>query len=116
MKNSSPIEDDETNSKSKIINFLSSLFKNCILIVAVSIAVGELGDKTFLASIGLGLQYPSFKIPLILGAVCGMVISNSIAIFFGKFLGTKFSPSSIEILSNIIFILFGVIGFLSVLL
>lgn len=106
-------ENTETNSKSRIIQFLSSLTKNCVLIIAISIAIGELGDKTFLASIGLGLQYPLFKIPLICGSVCGMVASNSIAIFLGKWLGTKISPSIIEILSNIIFILFGLIGFFS---
>jgi len=100
----------ETNSKSNIIKFLSSLTKNCIFIVASSIAVGELGDKTFLASIGLGLEYPLFKIPLICGSICGMVASNSIAIFLGKLLSAKTSSSTIEILSNLIFILFGIIG------
>ena len=58
------------------------MFKNCIFIVALAIAVGELGDKTFLASIGLGIEYPFFKLPLILGSICGMVTSDSIAIFF----------------------------------
>lgn len=33
-----------------------------VLIIAFSIAIGELGDKTFLASIGLGIQYPNYKI------------------------------------------------------
>lgn len=112
-KSTSVKENPETNSKSRIIQFLSSLTKNCVLIVAISIAIGELGDKTFLASIGLGLQYPLFKVHLICGSICGMVASNSIAIFFGKWLGTKISPSTIEILSNIIFILFGLIGFFS---
>ena len=105
-------ENIEMDSKSRIIKFLGSLTKNCVFIVASSIAIGELGDKTFLASIGLGLQYPLFKIPLICGSTCGMVASNSIAIFFGKWLGTKISASTIEILSNIIFILFGLIGIL----
>ena len=104
---------EEQNSKSRIIKFLSSLTKNCILIVAISIAIGELGDKTFLASIGLGLQYPLFKIPLICGSICGMVASNSIAIFLGKWLGSKISESTIETLSNFIFILFGIIGLFS---
>lgn len=101
---------ESTDSKSNIIKFLCSLTKNCILLVALSIAIGELGDKTFLSSIGLGLQYPQFRIPLILGAICGMVVSDSIAIFFGKWLSSKISNSTIEILSNTIFILFGLIG------
>ena len=103
----------ESDSKSRIIKFLSSLTKNSVFLVAISIAIGELGDKTFLASIGLGVQYPSYKIPLIFGSICGMVLSNSIAIFFGKWLGSKTSESSIEILSNLIFILFGLIGIFS---
>ena len=106
----------KTNSKSRIIMFLNSLFKNCIFTVASTIAIGELGDKTFLASIGLGVEYPLFKIPLILGAICGMLASDSIAIFLGKWLGSKISPSLIDTISNIIFILFGLIGFLGTLI
>ena len=108
----SSIEDCEITSKSRIIQFFSSLTKNSILIVAVSIAIGELGDKTFLSSLGLGIQYPVYKLPLICGSVCGMVASNCIAIFLGKWLGTKISTSTIESLSNTIFILFGLLGFI----
>ena len=115
-KSASVEKNTETNSKSRIIKFLGSLTKNCVFIVTSSIAIGELGDKTFLASIGLGLQYPLFKIPLICGSICGMVASNSIAIFFGKWLGTKISASTIEILSNAIFIFFGLIGILGLFL
>ena len=104
------------DSKSRFIRVLTSFFKSCILIVSITIAIGELGDKTFLASIGLGLEYPMFKLPLIWGAICGMVISNSIAIFLGKWLGTKISATTIDILSNTIFILFGIIGFLGFLI
>lgn len=100
----------ETNSKSTIIKFLSSLTQNCIFIVASSIALGEIGDKTFLACIGLGLEYPIAKISLICGSVSGMVASNSIAIFLGKWFASKISSTTIEILSNIIFIVFGIFG------
>lgn len=105
----------ESSHKSVFTNIISSLFKSCVFVVAISIAIGELGDKTFLASIGLGIQYPFFKVSLILGSICGMVASNSIAIFFGKWLSSKVSSSAIELLSNIIFILFGIIGFFSLL-
>lgn len=105
-------ENTESTSKSRIIKFLSSITKNCVLIVAFTIAIGELGDKTFLASIGLGLEYPSYKVPLICGSICGMVASDSIAIFFGKWLGSKVSTHTVEILSNAIFVLFGIIGIL----
>lgn len=113
-KSTSVEETTEINPKSRTIKFLNSLFKNCIFTVASTIAIGELGDKTFLASIGLGIEYPLFKVPLICGAICGMMASDSIAIFLGKWLGSKISPSIIDTLSNIIFILFGLIGFLGV--
>ena len=115
-KSASAEKNTETDSKSHIIKFLSSLTQNCILLVACSIAIGELGDKTFLASIGLGVEHPLFKIPLICGSICGMVASDSIAIFFGKWIGSKFSNHTIELLSNTIFILFGLFGILGLIL
>ena len=111
-KSASEEQSSSNSPKSSFIKFLHSLTKNCIFIVASTIAIGELGDKTFLASIGLGIEYPLFRVPLICGSICGMVVSDSIAIFFGKWLGSKVSTSTIEFLSNIIFILFGVIGIL----
>lgn len=115
-KDTSVSKNEEMNSKSRIINFLGSLTKNCVFVVASTIAIGELGDKTFLASIGLGIEYPLFKVSLICGSICGMVVSNSVAIFLGKWLSSKISASTIEILSNIIFILFGVLGIVSIIL
>ena len=117
MKKSTSVEKNtEMDSKSHIIKFLSNLTKNCVLLVALSIAIGELGDKTFLASIGLGIEHPNYKFPLICGSICGMLASDSIAIFFGKWLGSKFSTNTIEILSNSIFLLFGIIGILSIII
>lgn len=113
---SSSVEDFEKDSNSGLINFIKKISKNCILIVAFTIAIGELGDKTFLASLGLGIEYPLFKISLICGSICGMVVSDSIAIFFGKFLSSKISNSTIELLSNIIFIIFGIIGLFSLII
>ena len=104
------------NSKSHFISFINSLTRNCILLVACSIAIGELGDKTFLASIGLGIQYPLYKVSLICGAICGMLLSDSVAIFFGKWLGSKIPASTIEFLSNIIFLTFGICGLVGLLL
>lgn len=83
---------------------------NCVFIIAISIMIGEIGDKTFLASIGLGVEYPHYKLSLIAGAILGMIMSNSVAILFGKFLENHFSKRTIEFLSNFIFVLFGLIG------
>ena len=84
-----------------------------ILIIALSIAIGELGDKTFLASIGLGIEYPNFKFSLILGAVLGMVFSDFLAILLGKFLTTKISTKSMNYLSGFLFIIFGILGLIN---
>lgn len=101
------------SKKSVFLQKLSNVKINYVFIVAFSIIVGELGDKTFLASLGMGLEYPSYKFSLILGSIAGMVCSNSVAIFCGKLLGTLLKPSFIEFLSNTIFIIVGIAGFLS---
>ncbi len=64
-------DDDSHNASHKkgLLSQISSLPIGYILIIAFSIAIGEIGDKTFLASLGLGISYPSFKLLLVLGAV-----------------------------------------------
>lgn len=108
-------EDNDSNSPTKngFLHKLSNLSVGYILMIAFSIAIGELGDKTFLASLGLGITYPSSKLLLIFGAILGMVISDSIAILFGKLLTHKISEKAMNILSGVLFLVFGVIGFVS---
>lgn len=105
-----PNNKTSTERENKLLKKISKSSLNNIFIIALCIIIGEIGDKTFLASIGLGVEYPNYKISLITGAVLGMVLSNSIAIIFGKFLEKHFSEKIIETLSNIIFIVFGIIG------
>ena len=108
------LKSSNKNADSKYSN--RNFFKNnfqYILFIAFSIAVGEFGDKTFLASIGLGIQYPSYKIMLILGAIFAMVASDLIAILFGKFLSKKVSEKTMQTFSGILFLIFGVIGILN---
>lgn len=109
----------EENKNTKKDNFLMKLSKlgiGYILIIAFSIAIGELGDKTFLASIGLGISYPSAKLFLIIGAILGMVVSDLLAILFGKFLSKKIPENLMQKLSGILFIIFGIAGFIKFLL
>ena len=111
-----PKKENIKNTSSQKSSFLSKLsnFKiSPFIIIAISIIVGELGDKTFLASLGLGINYPNCKISLILGSIMGMVLSNSLVLFFGRFLGNKFNPKIINILSNILFIVFGIVGLIN---
>ena len=101
-----------TTKKSSFFSRFSHLHLGAIGMIAISIIVGELGDKTFLASLGLGLEYPLYKFSLICGSIAGMVLSNLLAIFCGKFLSYYLKPSIISILSNIIFLVFGLLGIL----
>lgn len=103
-------EKETNNNKNSFLQKISNIKINYIFLIAISIIVGELGDKTFLASLGLGVKYPFYKVSLILGSITGMVLSNSFALFFGRFLGNKFNPKFVKILSNILFLLFGTIG------
>lgn len=107
----------ETDSScNPLVSCISKLPIGYILMIAFAIAVGELGDKTFLASLGLGISYPNFKLFLILGAILGMVISDSIAILFGKWLSHKVSSKTMNLLSGILFLIFGLVGLISFLI
>ena len=108
MKN--PSLDNIENHKTGLISKLCNLKINFVFIIAFCILIGELGDKTFLSSIGLGIQYPEYKFSLIIGSILGMVCSNLLAIVFGKLLSMKFRQNIIEMISNSLFIAFGVIG------
>lgn len=101
---------EDNSNKTGILKRISNLKIGYVFIIALSIAAGELGDKTFLASLGLGIEYPNLKLFLVLGAVLGMVLSDAIAILFGKFLSSKISSKMLNLLSGVIFLGFGVLG------
>ena len=105
-------EKKENSGKVSFLQKLSSLKVNYVFLIAISIFVGEFGDKTFLSSLGMSLQFPSYKISLLLGCIFGMLASNCIAIFFAKFISSKLNHGFIEFLSNLIFVVFGIVGFL----
>ena len=105
-------EKEETSEAKGILSKLSSIKLNYILIIALSIVLGELGDKTFLAAIGLGIQYSNYKIALVIGAILGMVISDLIAIILGKMLSKKIPENIMKKISGLLFIIFGIVGIL----
>ena len=86
---------------------------NYIFFIALTITIGELGDKTFLASIGLGIEYSIYKVSLICGAIVGMIISDLIAIIFGKALSHKIPENIMQKLSGFLFLIFGFLGLLN---
>lgn len=106
-------EEKEKPKKESFLSKVSSLGFGYVFIIAFSIVVGELGDKTFLASLGLGINYPSYKISLILGSILGMVTSDSIAIAFGKFLNQHISEKAMQRLSGVLFLIFGLVGLIN---
>lgn len=108
IKSDSTEEDSKDSNRNNLKSSLSY-----ILFIALTIAIGELGDKTFLASIGLGIEYPLYKASLICGAVAGMVISDLIAIICGKALSHKIPENVMQKLSGILFLIFGFIGILN---
>ena len=103
-------EDNSHVSKGGVLRSISKLPIGYILVIAFCIATGEIGDKTFLAALGLGISYPESKFFLVLGAILGMVLSDYLAILLGKFLSSKVSPRLMNILSGVIFLLFGIVG------
>lgn len=103
-------DDDLSSSKGGFLRNISKLPIGYILVIAFCIATGEIGDKTFLAALGLGISYPEIKFFLVLGAILGMVLSDYLAILLGKFLSSKISPRLMNILSGIVFLLFGALG------
>lgn len=103
-------DDDLSSSKGGFLRNISKLPIGYILVIAFCIATGEIGDKTFLAALGLGISYPESKFFLVLGAILGMVLSDYLAILLGKFLSSKISPRLMNILSGIVFLLFGALG------
>ena len=105
------ISSDDDN-KDNIIKKITNLKISYTLIIALSIMVGELGDKTFLASLGFGIQYPNYKLMLILGAIFGMIASDLIAIISGKFLSKYISEEKMQKFSGLLFLIFGLIGFI----
>lgn len=105
-------KEESDENKTGLLSKLSNIKLNYILIIAISIAVGELGDKTFLAAIGLGIQYAKYKIPLVIGAIMGMVTSDLLAIILGKIISKKIPEELMKKISGILFIIFGIIGIL----
>ena len=82
-----------------------------VLTVATSFFVGEMGDKTQFAAMTMAAQYDFWPMVL-LGAVVGMVLADSLGILAGAFLHRKLPARKMRYLSAGIFLFFGVLGLL----
>lgn len=82
-----------------------------VLTVMMTFIVGEMGDKTQFAAMTMAAQYDSWPMVL-LGAVVGMVLADSLGILAGAFLHRKLPARKMRYLSAGIFLFFGVLGLL----
>ena len=80
--------------------------RNVILSIALTIVIGELGDKTQLTTATLASQ--SNPVAVWIGATGGEVLAASIGAFFGSRLGARLDPKVVKIASAVLFAVFGV--------
>lgn len=76
-------------------------------VVAGTFIVGELGDKTMLATFALAARQD--PIATWVGATTGMVAANLVAVVVGRQLGTRLSPNAIRIGSAALFAVAGIL-------
>jgi putative Ca2+/H+ antiporter (TMEM165/GDT1 family) len=76
-------------------------------LVATTFAIGELGDKTMLATFALAARQD--PVATWIGATAGMVAANLVAVAVGRQVGTRLSPRVIRIGSAALFAIAGVI-------
>ncbi len=74
-------------------------------VVAVTFIVGELGDKTMLATFALAARQD--PLATWVGATAGMVAANLVAVAVGRHVGVRLSPRAIRIGSAALFALAG---------
>lgn len=91
--------DDESGSRKRIASPFWLVF--------VTFFLAELGDKTMLSTVTLAANARDALIPVWLGSTLGMVLSDGLAIWVGKALGSRLPERAIKIGAAVIFFLFG---------
>jgi Ca2+/H+ antiporter, TMEM165/GDT1 family len=80
--------------------------RSVVLSIALSIAVGELGDKTQLATAALAAR--SHPVAVWVGATAGEVAAGGIGAIAGLKLGARLHPRTLRLASAVMFGVFGV--------
>ena len=79
--------------------------------VALTFVVGEMGDKTQFAAMTMAAVHPLPEMVLA-GAVAGMVLADSLGVLAGALLHKKLPARALQLLSAVVFIGFGLLGLL----
>ncbi len=98
-----PEKDDRDEKQNKIL----SRHMHVILAIASSFFLGELGDKTQLTAMTLGLQ-SSKPFMTLLGSSLGMVAVSCFGIVAGRLLNTKIPETTLRTVSGMVFLFFGI--------
>ncbi|MEG0771610.1 MAG: TMEM165/GDT1 family protein [Clostridia bacterium] len=85
------------------------------IIIAFTFFLAELGDKTQIVVIAIAAQNKGFEIPVLIGAVAGMIIIDSLGLVIGNILKSKLNSNHLKWLSIVIFTVFGELTLFSVL-
>ena len=83
-----------------------------LLTVAMTFIVGEMGDKTQFAAMAVAAQYDQAWMPVLTGAVIGMIVADGLGILVGALLHRRLPARGMRLLSAGIFLLFGITGLL----
>lgn len=81
--------------------------RSVVISIALSIAVGELGDKTQLATAALAAR--SNPVAVWVGATAGEVTAGAIGAIAGLKLGARLHPRTLRLASAVMFAVFGVV-------
>ena len=85
--------------------------RNAVLSIALTIAIGELGDKTQLTTATLAAQ--GNPVAVWIGATAGTVTAAAIGAFAGRRLGNRLKPRAVQIASAVLFAVFGILLLIS---
>jgi len=87
-----------------------------LLTVAMTFIVGEMGDKTQFAAMAMAARYEAAWQAVLLGALLGMLVADSLGILAGALLHRRLPARQMRLLSAGIFLAFGIVGLVNALL
>ena len=74
-----------------------------------AVAIGEIGDKTQLATVALGARYEAL-LSVALGTTLGMMVANVPVVLSGNALAERIPAKAMRIAASLTFIALGLIG------